>query len=151
MEKRGAVLQLFRIMHDCSVSQFGMEGLTKSLENVKSTEGKIITISKKLLSELKRGLFNVHNFLHRNSYIQKTNKFEKTIFQRRKIGGKDNKNLRQKCVNHTYKCNEFCDKIAYLLTKYDICVYLSKIDELEKIGSTVSKNSANLMSSGFSA
>ena len=57
MEKRGAVLQLFRIMHDCSVSQFGMEGLTKSLENVKSTEGKIITISKKLLFELKRGLF----------------------------------------------------------------------------------------------
>ena len=138
MEKCGAVLQLFRIMHDCSVSQFGMEGLTKSLENVKSTEGKIITISKKLLSELKRGLFNVHNFLHRNSYIQKTNKFEKTIFQPRKIGGKDNKNLRQKCVNHTYKCNEFC-------------VYLTKIDELEKIGSTVSNNSANLMSSGFSA
>ena len=84
-------------------------------------------------------------------HTSKTNKFEKTIFQRRKIGGKDNKNLRQKCVNHTYKCNEFCDKIAYLLTKYDICVYLSKIDELEKIGSTVSKNSANLMSSGFSA
>ena len=27
----------------------------------------------------------------------------------------------EKCINHE---NGFCDKIAYLQTKYDICVYL---------------------------
>ena len=58
-------------------------------------------------------------------------------------------------VRLSSKCNEYCDKIAYLLTKYDICVYLSKIKalfehDLEKIGSAVSKHSANLRSSGFS-
>ena len=43
-----------------------------------------------------------------------------------KIGGdylSAQKNLRKKCVNlDDKKCNEFCDKIAYLLTKYDVCV-----------------------------
>ena len=37
-------------------------------------------------------------------------------------------------VRQSYQCNEFCDKMAYLLTKYDICVYF---DELEKIDGTV--------------
>ena len=52
-------------------------------------------------------------------------------------------------IIHTNVMN-FVTKLHIFLQNM-IFVYLSKIDELEKIGSTVSKNSANLMSSGFSA
>ena len=64
------------------------------------------------------------------SYIQKAEKLAGTIWQPRKIGGKSKEILSTKFCDKralVIKINEFCDKIAYLLTNYDICVYLSKI------------------------
>ena len=70
-------------------------------------------------------------FCNQNSIHPKSKKnWRGLFFSPGKLAEKVHKSRRQDYATKVHlssKCNEYCDKIVYLLAKYDICVYLSKI------------------------
>ena len=66
----------------------------------------------------------------RNHTTKKQKNWQRLFLSPEKLAEKVHKSRRQNYatkVRLSSKCNEYCDKIAYLLTKYNNCVYLSKI------------------------